>query len=48
MGDRKLSQFLNHLRGIETDVPEDFLYTIWPSRLPPKIQAILAGQHECS
>jgi hypothetical protein len=29
-------------------VPKDFLYTISSSRLPPNIQAILAGQLECS
>jgi hypothetical protein len=37
-----------HLKGLAPDVPEDFLYTIWSSRLPPNIQAILAGQQECS
>jgi hypothetical protein len=46
MGDRKPSQFLRHLRSLAPDVPEDFLHTIWSSRLPPNIQAILAGQHE--
>jgi hypothetical protein len=48
MGDRKPSQFLRHFRGLAPDVPEDFLYTIWPSRLSPNIQTILAGQQECS
>jgi hypothetical protein len=48
MGDRKPSQFLRHLRDLTPDVPEDFLYTTWSSRLPPNIQLILAGQHECS
>jgi hypothetical protein len=48
MGDRKLSQFLRHLRGIAPDVPEDFMYTISSSRLPPNIQTSLAGQQECS
>jgi hypothetical protein len=28
MGDRKLSQFLRHLRDLAPDVPEDFLHTI--------------------
>jgi hypothetical protein len=46
--DRKPSQFLSLLRGLAPDVPEDFLYTIWSSRLPPNIQTILAGQQECS
>jgi hypothetical protein len=36
MGDRKPSQFLRHLRGLAPDVPEDFLYSIWSSRLPPQ------------
>jgi hypothetical protein len=44
MGDRKPSQFLRHLRGLAPDLPEDFLYTIWSSRLPPNILTILAGQ----
>jgi hypothetical protein len=35
MGDRKPSQFLRHLRSLAPDVPEDFLSTIWSSRLPP-------------
>jgi hypothetical protein len=48
MGDRKPSQFLRHLRSLAPHVPEDFIYTIWSSRLPPNIQAILAGQQECS
>jgi hypothetical protein len=29
-------------------MPEDFIYTIWSSRLPPNIQAILAGHREGS
>jgi hypothetical protein len=48
IGDRKPSQFLRHLRGLAPDVPEDFLRNIWSSRLPPNIQATLAGQQECS
>jgi hypothetical protein len=48
MGDRKPSQFLRHLRGLAPDMPEDFIYTIWSSRLPPNIQAILAGHREGS
>jgi hypothetical protein len=48
MGDRKPSQFLRHLRGLASDVPEDFLYIIWSSRLPTNIQTILAGQQQCS
>jgi hypothetical protein len=48
MGDRKPSQFLSHLRSLAPDVPDDFLRSIWSSRLPTNIQAILAGQHEDS
>jgi hypothetical protein len=48
MENRKPSQFLRHLWGLAPDVPEDFLYSIWSSWQPPNIQAILAGQHECS
>jgi hypothetical protein len=46
MGDRKPSQFLRHLKSLATDVPDDFLRSIWSSRLPPHIQTILAGQAE--
>ena len=48
MGDRKPSQFLRHLKGLSPDVPDNFLRTIWASRLPPHVQAILAGQTEQS
>ena len=48
MGDRKPSQFLRHLKGLALDVPDDFLRTIWASRLPPQVQAILAGQTDGS
>jgi hypothetical protein len=48
IGDRKPSQFLRHLKGLAPDVPDDFLRTIWASRLPPHVQAILAGQTEGS
>ena len=48
MGDRKPSQFLRHLKSLAPDVPDDFLRTIWTSRLPPHVQAILAGQTEGS
>ena len=44
MGERKPSQFLRHLKGLAPDLPDDFLRTIWASRLPPQVQAILAGQ----
>jgi hypothetical protein len=48
MGDRKPSQFLRHLRSLVPDLPDDFLRSIWSSRLPPNIQAILTGQPEGS
>jgi hypothetical protein len=48
MGDPKPSQFLRHLNGMALDVPDDFLRTIWASRLPPHVQAILDGQTEGS
>lgn len=45
LGDRKPSQFLRHLQGLAgVKVPEDFLKTIWTSRLPENIQTVLAGQ----
>ena len=44
MGDWKPSHFLQHLKGLAPDIPDDFLRTIWASRLPPQVQAILAGQ----
>jgi hypothetical protein len=31
MGDRKLSQYLRHLKSLAPDVPDDFLHTIWAS-----------------
>ena len=46
MGDRKPSQFLRHLKSLASDVPDDFLRSIWSSRLPPHIQTILVGQTE--
>ena len=48
MGDRKPSQFPRHLKSLAPDVPDDFLRTIWASRVPPHVQAILAGQTEGS
>jgi hypothetical protein len=43
MGDRKPSQFLRQLRSL---IPDDFLHSIWSSRLPPNVRAILAVQPE--
>lgn len=45
LGDRKPSQFLRHLKQLAgPDVPEDFLRTIWSSRLPSGTQTIIASQ----
>ncbi|XP_049884515.1 uncharacterized protein LOC126379742 [Pectinophora gossypiella] len=45
LGDRKPSQFLRHLKSLAgDDVPDDFIKTIWTSRLPRSIQTVLAGQ----
>jgi hypothetical protein len=46
MGDSKPSQFLRHLRNLAPDLPENFLHSIWTSRLAPSVHAILAGQPE--
>ena len=48
MGDRKPSQFLRHLKSLAPDVPEEFFRTVWASRLPSHVQAILAGHTEGS
>lgn len=45
LGDRKPSQFLRHLQGLAgPTLPEDFVRTIWCSRLPTSIQPLLASQ----
>uniref|UniRef100_A0A2A4J8M7 DUF7041 domain-containing protein n=1 Tax=Heliothis virescens TaxID=7102 RepID=A0A2A4J8M7_HELVI len=45
LGDRKPSQFFRHLKSLAgSNVPDDFLRTIWVSRLPHGIQTVLAGQ----
>jgi hypothetical protein len=46
MGDREQSQFRRHIRSLTPDVPDDFVQNIWSSRLPPNVQAIIAGQPE--
>ena len=43
MGYRKAPQVLRHLKVLAPDVPDEFLRTNWTSRLPPQVQAILAG-----
>ncbi|XP_063538682.1 uncharacterized protein LOC134747935 [Cydia strobilella] len=45
LGDRKPSQFLRHLRALaKDDVNDDLLRTMWSSRLPGNVQAIIASQ----
>lgn len=45
LGDRKPSQFLRHLQNLAgPGVPEDFVKTIWSSRLPHNMQQIIASQ----
>jgi hypothetical protein len=46
MDDRKPSPFLRQLRILAPDVSDDFLRSIWSSRLPPNLRAILACQPE--
>lgn len=45
LGNRKPSQFLRHLQSLAgPSVQNDFLQTIWSSRLPSNIQTLLASQ----
>lgn len=45
LGTRKPSQFLRHLRHLAgPDIPEEFVRTIWASRLPTSMQPIVASQ----
>lgn len=45
IGDRKPSQFLRHLQGLAgPGVPDDFIKSLWASRLPTNIQMIIATQ----
>jgi hypothetical protein len=44
IGESKPSQFLRHLILLTTFLSDDFLRSIWSSRLPPHIQTIQAGQ----
>lgn len=45
LGNRKPSQFLRHLQGLAgTSVPDDFIRSIWCSRLPNSLQTLIASQ----
>ncbi|GBP85039.1 hypothetical protein EVAR_48376_1 [Eumeta japonica] len=45
LGDRKPSQFLRHLKHLAgPGVPDDFIRTVWTSRLPSSVQTIIASQ----
>jgi hypothetical protein len=46
LGDLKPSQFPRHLRKLAPDLPDDFLRSIWTSRLPSNTRAMFAGQTE--
>lgn len=49
LGDRKPSQFLRHLRALAGEqIPEDFLKTVWSSRLPSNLKALIASQTKVS
>ncbi|XP_047543180.1 uncharacterized protein LOC125075510 [Vanessa atalanta] len=49
LGDRRPSQFHRHLQGLAgQEVTDEFLRTIWTSRLPANIQSILAAQPHAS
>lgn len=45
LGDRRPSQFLRHLRHLAgKNIPDDFIRTIWTSRLPSSLQTVIASQ----
>jgi hypothetical protein len=46
IGDRKPSQFLRHLRNLDSDVPDRLLRIMWTSRLPSNVQVALARMPE--
>lgn len=49
LGDKKPSQFLRHLQHLAgPGLPEDFLRSIWSSRLPQRTQDIIASQLKSS
>lgn len=49
LGDRRPSQFLRHLQSLAgPNVPDDFIKTIWTSRLPRSVQTVIAAQPTAS
>lgn len=49
LGDRKPTQFLRHLRTLAAGgVTDEFLRSLWSSRLPAHVQAIIATQSSTS
>ncbi|XP_061710668.1 uncharacterized protein LOC133520315 [Cydia pomonella] len=49
LGDRKPSQFLRQLKSLGgPTMPEDFIKTLWTTRLPMNIQTFIAGQPDTS
>lgn len=45
LGDRRPSQFLRHLQHLAGhNIPDEFLLSIWTSRLPSSVQSIIASQ----
>ncbi|XP_048002727.1 uncharacterized protein LOC125239238 [Leguminivora glycinivorella] len=45
LGDRKPSQFLRHLRHLAgPNIPDEFLLSIWTSRLPSNLQFVIAAK----
>lgn len=45
LGDRRPSQFMRHLQSLAgPTVPEEFIRTIWTSRLPTALQPIIVSQ----
>ncbi|XP_030023003.1 uncharacterized protein LOC115442156 [Manduca sexta] len=45
LGDRRPSQFLRHLQDLAgPSVPDDFIKSVWCTRLPQSIQTIVASQ----
>lgn len=47
LGDRKPSQFLRHIRNLAGDgYPDEFVRSVWSSRLPTLLQSLIAMQDD--